>query len=114
MWKLWSYVERITKKEWFVLLYVLFFTCLFIVALSSCGKVPNESWAMNNNGICNEIDYSYNRITFYHLTQNKEECHLIYEMNDAGFLVDDYMECDYGNYGIWRFFRTFEECNDYI
>jgi hypothetical protein len=87
----------------FILIFIIL-ACIF-----SCGKVPNESWVMDNNGVCNEVDMSYGRLSLYHFN-NQNDCHYVYDMNDYGFLVDKYFECDYGSYGIYRFFRTKSEC----
>lgn len=87
----------------FILIFIIL-ACIF-----SCGKVPNESWVMNSDGICNEVNISYGQLAIHHFN-NQNDCHYVYEMNEAGFLVDKYFECDYGTYGIWRFFRHEDEC----
>jgi len=82
---------------------------IILFSIISCGKTPNHSWVLNPNNECNEVDISYGQLAIRHFN-NQNDCHYVYEMNDAGFLVDKYFECDYGTYGIWRFFRYENEC----
>jgi hypothetical protein len=87
--------------------------CSFVFLLlmvSSCGPSLNESWVMDNTGTCTEIPYSWSRITFYHLSGGNTECQYMYGRNTAGFMYDEYMECNFGSDGIWHYFRTEEEC----
>lgn len=82
---------------------------LFILLFCSCGPSINESWVLNPDGDCNKAEMSYGRMALYHFN-NQNDCQYIYDMNDVGFLVDKYFECDYGTYGVWRFFRYEDEC----
>jgi hypothetical protein len=86
-----------------------FVLCVLFISILSCGKVPNESWTLSPSGECNEVDLSYGRAAIYHFNAN-DTCHYVYGMNESGFIVDKYFECDYDTYGIWRFFREENEC----